>query len=831
MNRKTAIQISIFGALFMIALLIWNYVLVGKNNHGVRETTQATLPLLTLMVDGEEINELHGYQGKVDAASLRDSITPLSGSSLTVSMSGNREGIEAVSYKVFDSDNKTVLEKGDASFKKKENGAVADISIAQRLESGKTYLMELSVDRDQKTVSYYTRIQYGTGFHLGECLEFAKKFHDATLEEGNTEFISQYLETQDGILTNDLSYVDLTSNQEAVSYAGLKPTVERMYPPTVKEISQNVTSMEFRFILSAENSEGVKTYYQVTEYYRIRYSKDRMFLLNYERNMNSYVRYDSIDRSNNRFLIGIADSAKQMISKNGGKKVAFVSENELWYYDYQNSEMFKVFSFLGEDYRESRNNYPKHGVQIMNMKTNGDMSFLVYGYMNRGKHEGENGISVYRFFAESQKIEELVFIPTKVYYDTMKNDIQKGAFLNDEDQFYFYLDSSIYHVDIDKEQSKVLAENISDDLAVVSESGMLAMSQSKNKLQVMDLSSGKQWNIAAGKDEVIKPIGFMGKDVVYGIGRQSNIVRQKDGTYMCPLDSVCISNKNKILKEYKEQGIYITNASIDGTTVSLTQSEKKGNRYKKKGTSYIRYKEKTEDKAVFEYGYTSTRLNQLYLSFPESVYIQSRPRYLSTNVEEQDNELTVNFAQNTSKYKDAYVYTGGKLFGVYSNMKDAVSEAKQGGGVIVNYNQLYLWEKGITGTYARVANIPIVKAKKNDETGIACIKMMVDSEGRDVSYNRIKEMKGDVFDKLFQAFDRQAVNYSECSLEDVLYSISKGRPVIAKRKNGTYVLLISYNQTKLRYIDPTNGKSIQADRSSMEKEFKAAGSIFYSYAK
>ena len=33
---------------------------------------------------------------------------------------------------------------------------------------------------------------------------------------------------------------------------------------------------------------------------------------------------------------------------------------------------------------------------------------------------------------------------------------------------------------------------------------------------------------------------------------------------------------------------------------------------------------------------------------------------------------------------------------------------------------------------------------------------------------------------------------------------------MAQRKNGTYVLVMSYNQTDLRYYDPTNGKSVKA---------------------
>ena len=234
------------------------------------------------------------------------------------------------------------------------------------------------------------------------------------MTEGNTEFISQYLETAEGTTSNNLSNVTLKSTQEAVSYATLKPQVESIYPATVKEISDNVTSVELRYILSAENSDGTKQYYQATEYFRIRYAKDRMYLLNYERNMEAYMRYDTIDRSNNRILLGIGSNQKQVVSKKGGKKVAFVVQDELWYYDYQKSNMYKVFSFEGEDYRDSRNNYQKHDVQIMKMKSNGDISFVVYGYMNRGKHEGNNGIAVYQFSASDQRIEELAFIPTKI---------------------------------------------------------------------------------------------------------------------------------------------------------------------------------------------------------------------------------------------------------------------------------------------------------------------------------------------------------------------------------------------------------------------------------
>ena len=811
MKQSKVIQISVFGILFLISLFIWNYMLVGRNNKGVTETSQATIPLLTVSADGKNINQLHGYQGSVDASLIRDSITPIYENEVKVMLTYAKSDVSVVSYKIYDTDNKTILGNGDTAFHKVKGKKTANIKIKERLENGKTYLMELSVKQNDKTIRYFTRVIYGTSFHLKECLDFAQKFHDAALTEGNTEFMAN---------------VDLKSTQEAVSYATLKPQVESVYPATVKEISENVTSLELRYILSAENTDGTKQYYQATEYFRVRYAKDRMYLLNYERNMEAYMRYDTIDRSNNRILLGIGSSQKQLISKNGGKKAAFVVQDELWYYDYQKSNMHKVFSFEGEDYRDSRNNYQKHAIQIMKMKNNGDIAFLVYGYMNRGKHEGENGISVYQYTASDQKIEELGFIPTQIQYDMMKNDIKKGAFLSGSGQFYFYLDGAVYQVDLDSGKSKILAKNITDDMTVISENGMLALNQSKNKMKVVDLSTQKTEVITCKDDQVLRPIGFIEKDFIYGVGNKKEVVRNKDGSYMYPLTNVYIRNNKKIVKEYGEDGTYITNTSVDGTTIALTHSKKSGNGYKKINVSYIRYKDKQESKAVLEYGYTGTRLNQLYLAFPDDVYIQTRPNYLSTNVEEQEDEIKIKFAVNDNKYRDAFVYTGGKLSGIYSNLKEAIKVAKQGGGVVVNYHQMYLWEKGVAQNYGKGSNIPMIKAKNKDETDIACILMMARSEGIKISYDKIKKMSGSTYDKLFKVFNKRAVNYSDCSMDDLVYAISKGRSFVAQRKNGTYVLVMSYNQTDLRYYDPTNGKSVKANRKKLESEFKQAGSVY-----
>lgn len=833
MKREKVISAAVFGLIFILALGIWNYILIGKNNQGVSETSQASLPVLTVNTGGANINELHGYTESVDVSLLRDTITPLQEDEFQIVMKDGNSSIEALNYKIYKENNRSTLEKGVVSFQQTKKGTVADIKINSRLDSGKTYLLALTVENDGKSITYYTRIIYGTDLHFSECLEFAKEFHDATLAEGSSEYVKKYLEVKDGTTTNDLSSVDITSSQEAVCYASLKPKVERMYAPVIKEASSNVTSLEYRFILSAENSKGIKQYYQVSEYFRVRYSKDRMYLLNYERTQNAYFRYDSLDRSNNRILMGITQmNPEELVSRNSGRKAAFVQENELWYYDYKNASMTRVFSFVGEDYRESRNNYPQHGIHVMEMDKSGNIKFIVYGYMNRGEHEGKNGIGVYEYDAESGKVDEKAFIPVKIQYENLKDEIEKGAYLSDSGNFYFELDGAYYQVDLDKRESKTIAENISNGIVAVSGTGILALTEDETTLRVVDLENNKEHKISCEKGERMKPIGFVKEDLVYGIADAKDVKTKKDGSLQFPMKKVVIADeKNKELAKFEKSGTYVTDARVDGTVVVLSPASRSGSSYKSMKEDYIRYKDKTEDKATLEYGYSSDRLNQVYLSFPDYVYVQTVPKYLSSSLSQTDEECKVSFADNEQRYKNAYVYAGGSLTGTHTDMAKAIKEAEKNAGVVVNSSQLYLWERGVTKSYGKVANIPIIKAEAKDETGIACVKMITDSEGKDVTYGQLKRSKKDVFGMLYSSMDKMAADYTGCKFEDVLYCISKGRPVIAKRANGTYILVISYNNTKIRYYDPLKEESIQADRSSMEREFKKAGNVFYSYAK
>ena len=66
-------------------------------------------------------------------------------------------------------------------------------------------------------------------------------------------------------------------------------------------------------------------------------------------------------------------------------------------------------------------------------------------------------------------------------------------------------------------------------------------------------------------------------------------------------------------------------------------------------------------------------------------------------------------------------------------------------------------------------------------------------------------------------------------MSEILYYVSRGYPVLTKYSGTRYVILMSYNSTKLRYLDPVTGKSTAVDRNALTQQLAGAGNHFYTY--
>lgn len=85
------------------------------------------------------------------------------------------------------------------------------------------------------------------------------------------------------------------------------------------------------------------------------------------------------------------------------------------------------------DFRDSRN---QHNIKIVRVSDEGDIDFVLYGYMNRGVHEGYEGLVVYHFNSDKNVVEEKAFIPISESYEFLKRDLGKLSYVNEQNELF-----------------------------------------------------------------------------------------------------------------------------------------------------------------------------------------------------------------------------------------------------------------------------------------------------------------------------------------------------------------------------------------------------------
>jgi ABC-type bacteriocin/lantibiotic exporter with double-glycine peptidase domain len=104
-------------------------------------------------------------------------------------------------------------------------------------------------------------------------------------------------------------------------------------------------------------------------------------------------------------------------------------------------------------------------------------------------------------------------------------------------------------------------------------------------------------------------------------------------------------------------------------------------------------------------------------------------------------------------------------------------------------------------------------------------------EGKEISINEIKELKGNKQKVLGAATEKTELNLYGIKLSQALYYVGKEVPLIARIGKDHFVVIMSYNSAKVRYMDPLGGKEVVLKRSELEDKIRYYGNEYYSYVK
>lgn len=826
--------IALIGA-FLLTILIVGLV----NRHSNKDTTddmaEASLPVVSLYYENQQINELHGHTTEMDAVYMRDSITPLEKNRvLPIHAKTYGEKIDGISYEIRSMDTKRLVAEAEVSdYSVKEDELKADIKVQNIIEEGKEYLLILKLEQDSKEIYYYTRIIQPVDSYVEESLDFVMDFHDTTMNKETSGTLATYLEPDASGDNTSLHKVTIHSSLKQLTWADFSFHQVGDPIPSIKEINSSCNVITLKYLVASEG-DGTE-YYNVEEYYRVRYTSARTYLLDYERTMNRIFTGDDDSVYDKYIQLGIRSKDVNYASNENGTIAAFVQEGDLWSYNQNTNQIVKAFSFRSDaEEIDSRENYDQHGIRIVSIDEGGSIDFLVYGYMNRGLHEGKTGISACRYDAVTNTVEEELFIPVQTSYQVMKEDLGELAYQNNQKQFFLIAGGILYQIDPDSFEVTEKMKNLQTGDYAVSQSGRYiayADSETEGVLYLEDLETGNSKKIEAGAEESIRALGFIGEDFIYGLAKNADIAKDAAGNRVVPMYQIQIiatDDGYKVVKTYEKPGYYIAEVRIEGNTIYLGRIQYEDGVYKEVSEDTI--VNSADGEAVqMEIHTTSdeSRQTQIQIELPKDAE-KSRLKRLTSKeiVHEEPREVKLEIT-NKGQY---YAYAAGKVVLGSEEPAEAIRAADEKMGVVVGDRQQYIWKR--VKKTSREALIEAGTQAVGDSSLEKCLNLILTREGLSLDAGALLAGGESTKEILEEALKEcEVLDLSGCTLEQVLYYVSNGTPVLAMENGSDAVLLCGYDASGVYIYEPSTGNVRKQGLEEANGLLEGAGNIFYAYLK
>ena len=809
--KKWIIKAGVLVLVFVAALIVSSLVINNGTEDEIVTMGAPTLPRVSFEVNGRTVNTLFGYTDEMEITAMRDTITPLESTGvLTMDIEEDGNTVDALRYEVYSLDGTETYSQARADVPGADETVILELN-SSLTEAGEEAVLKVTLTVGEQEIRYYTRIVRSDDIPAAQALAFTQDFHTKALEQSAPDELERYLEPGEESDNSTYQTVNIHSDITHIQWGTLAPQVIGDVEWSIKECNNVYTSILAKYQVVCEDDDGITRTYDVREFFRVRVGTDRVYLLNYNRDMeqvfdgNEAVSEDSI-------LLGIASADVPFETNDDETIVAFVQNRDLWLYNSETGDLYQVFSFGSGEGRDARSRNDQHDVRVISVDDSGNLAFAVYGYMNRGVHEGQVGVGIYYFDVDRNVIEEKAFIPSTKSFAIAEDELGKMVFYNqDQEMLYVLAAGTLYQVDLESGEQTVLAENLEEGQYAVSDDGHLMAYQTDGELntatqiQVMNLGSGDSYTVDAEEGQAVRPLGFVNSDLVYGKINPADAGTTAAGEEITPMYEMEIrSAENKAVASYSfsESGIYITDILINENLVTVNRVVKSGDIYNSTSQEFVTNNVERQTVTVEAQTYSTDRMQrQVRITFGNGIESEE-VRVLRPNQLVSGEPLTITLS-GTSETEKYYVYGIGELDGIYDRAAYAIQRADEISGVVISSSQAYVWERGNRNLVYSIDAEPFQRAA--DETSLAACQ------------------------RFMEQYNAQEVDLTGCTLEQVLYVINKGCPVIALTSSGHAILLTGYTRTDITYIDPDTGTQSTVSQSEMADMVSGSGNTFIGY--
>ena len=778
---KRRVRIIVLSGIFFAALLFYfmhAYRSMDRNSRVYANMGESKLPYVYMLMGEKKINPLHGYYQEMSGSVVRDSVATLpEDRKLLLFANLKKNSIEAAFYDIRSLDGSELIEKDSkAELEKTSEGVKITLPIQNLIQEGKEYQLRLRLDMGENSVYYYTRILLGKEKMAEEMLNLGESFTRKTFSKSEAKSLSTYLESEDTMDNSDLSHVNLHSSFQQITWGESGMSLDGDIEISLKELSGIMGLIQLRYATKAEDKEGNTRRFYNEDNFVMRYDSQRIYLMDFDRRTTEIFDTQNFRFQEKALLLGV-DSAEQIQSKCSGNKeyYAFSKGNALYRL---NSEgvLTRIFTYLTEENNRFRGDFLSHGIRLMDVKDNGDVDFLVYGYISRGRHEGYTGIVFYTYDNSDNTVVENFFLPLQENKEELEESLHSLAYYAGNKMFYLYYGGTVYGIDTNSFEVLTLASTLKEGELSSSEDGQYLAYDEKNgeselssTVVFKNLKLDRTRNISE-ENKLFSVIGFIENDLIIGV-QDKALGTEWNPQGEIPVEEIRIIGPDQNEKlSYKKENLYFSNFSISGNQLSFDEYSHNENGYSYAGKDSILSNKVEEERTLKPELINSEGMGKNYLlPYPgkkiKKITVQNPEKFSI----EKAGSIELN-QEKTAEPGRFFAYSLGHYRGSYTNMERAIGAVNENFGYILDGKQSFLWNR------TDRPGVIIGKTRENEVTDFIA---------------EIPELRNSLDFK-----NGKILNLYGVSLNSALYYTAKGYPLMI-RIDGNWELITGYNGSQI----------------------------------